>query len=121
MNENIDIAGKYEDIPIGRDNAITRAELAKQWGVSDRLARHMIAKLRAEDNGDGYIIVAFSSRKGYYRTNNAAEILHFKREMGKRARNTFAPMKKVRRVLRESAKHKAEGGRCSGKRDKAHG
>lgn len=93
---------RYDDIPIGRENAITRAELAHKWGVSDRMARNMIAELRAEDNGDGMIIVAYSSGKGYYRTDNPAEIDHFIKEMSKRARNTFAPLRKARRVLKES-------------------
>lgn len=91
---------KYEDIPIGRENAITRKELALKWGVKDRIARKIIAELRAEDNGDDYIIVAFSSRKGYYRTKNKEDIKHFEQEMCKRARNTFAPLRKARRVLR---------------------
>ena len=89
------------DIPVGRDFAITRAELARKWGVSDRKARDMIARLRSADNGDNLVIVSHSSGKGYYRTNNPAEIEHFVREMTKRARNTFAPLKKARRVLRE--------------------
>lgn len=96
--------GCYDDIPIGRDNAITRAELAALWGVSDRKARQIIANLRAEDNGDGFMIVAFSSRRGYYRTNDVREIKHFHHEMTKRAQNTFAPLRKSRRILR-----KAEG------------
>lgn len=104
--EGQSVARYYADIPIGRDNAITRPELAAKWGVSDRLARHIIAKLRAEDNGDGYVIVSFSSRTGYYRTNDPQEILHFKREMVKRARNTFAPLKKARRVLRQNGRVK---------------
>lgn len=91
----------YNSIPIGKENAISRAELAAQWGVSDRLARRIVAQLRAEDNGDGYIIVAYSSRKGYYRTDDVKEIRRFEREMHKRARNTFAPLKKARRVLRD--------------------
>ena len=91
---------KYEDIPIGEENAITRAELARKWGVNDRMARHMIAQLRAEDNGDDYIIVAFSSGKGYFRTRDREQIKHFRNEMSKRARNTFAPLKKANRILR---------------------
>ncbi len=90
----------YESIPIGRENAITRKELAKKWGVSDRLARATIAKLRAEDNGDDFVIVAYSSQKGYFRTDDVKEIRRFEREMCNRARNTFAPLRKARRVLR---------------------
>ena len=94
--------GKYEDIPIGSKNAISRAELSRKWKCSDRDARRIIADLRAEDNGDEYIIVAYSSGKGYYRTNDKAEIDHFVKEMSKRARNTFAPLKKARRVLKKA-------------------
>lgn len=93
----------YEDIPIGKDNAITRAELAQKWGVSDRKARRMIAELRYEDNGDDYVIVAYSSGSGYYRTNDEGEIDHFVKEMSKRARKTFLPLKKARRVLAQKA------------------
>lgn len=92
--------GCYEDIPVGRENAITRKELAEKWGVSDRKARQIIARLRADDNGDEYVIVAFSSGKGYFRTKNIREIRRFNHEMRKRARNTFAPLKKARRILR---------------------
>lgn len=91
---------KYLDIPIGKEHAITRQELAKKWKVTDREARRFIAELRAQDNGDDYIIVAFSSGKGYYRTNDREKIEHFRNEMSKRARNTFAPLKKVNRILR---------------------
>lgn len=90
----------YDDIPIGKEHAITRAELAALWGVSDRKVRRIIAELRSEDNGDGFVIVAFSSRKGYYKTNDIREIRHFHFETTKRARNTFAPLRKSRRILR---------------------
>lgn len=89
------------DIPIGRQHAITRAALARKWGLNDRKTRRVISELRKEDNGDGYIIVAYSSGRGYYRTNDLDEIDHFIREMTNRARNTFAPLKKARRVLKE--------------------
>lgn len=91
----------WQDIPVGKEHAITRAALARKWGMSDRVARSMIAKLRAQDNGDEYVIVAYSSGKGYYRTNDPQDIDHFIKEMTNRARNTFAPLKKARRVLRE--------------------
>lgn len=92
---------KYNDIPIGSKNAITRAELSRKWKCSDRDARRIIADLRAVDNGDDYIIVSHSSSKGYYRTNDVEEITHFRNEQGKRARKHFLPFKKINRVLRE--------------------
>ena len=44
-----------QDIPVGRENAISREELAAKWHVKDRLARHMVARLRAEAGNDGYV------------------------------------------------------------------
>ena len=91
-----------EDIPIGAENAISRKELAQKWGVSDRLARRFIAQLREQDNGDRYVIVSHSDgRGGYYRTDNPAQIRHFYNETMKRARNTFKPLRKAKRVLKE--------------------
>lgn len=89
------------DIPIGAENAITRAELARKWGVNDRLARRRIAELRAQDNGDAYVIVSHSrgSVRGYYRTNNPEVIKRYVNEVHSRARNTFLPLRKARRVL----------------------
>lgn len=92
------------DIPIGKANAITRAQLSHIWKCSDREVRARIAKLREEDNGDGYIIVSHSSRPGYYRTDDYATIQWFVNEQSKRARNTFKPLRKARRLLKEGAK-----------------
>lgn len=91
-----------EDIPIGAENAISRKQLANKWGVSDRIARSYIARLREQDNGDRYVIVSHSDGcGGYYRTEDPAQIRHFYNETMNRARNTFKPLKKVRRVLKE--------------------
>ena len=92
---------KYEDIPIGAENAVSREELARLWKCSDRMVRRFIADLRAEDNGDGFNIVSHSAKKGYYRTDDLKTIRWFLNEQSKRARNTFKPLKKARRVLKE--------------------
>ena len=89
------------DIPIGAENAITRAELARKWGVNDRVARRRIAALRADDNGDGYVIVSHSRGgvHGYYRTNDTETIRRYTNDVLSRAVNTFLPLRKARRVL----------------------
>ena len=89
------------DIPIGAENAITRAELARKWGVSDREARRIVAALRADDNGDGYVIVSHShvGVRWYYRTNDQETIKRYVNEVHSRAQNTFLPLRKARRVL----------------------
>lgn len=89
------------DIPIGAENAISRAELARKWDVNDRTARERIAALRADDNGDGYVIVSHSRGgvHGYYRTNDTDTIRRYANEVNSRAQNTFLPLRKARRVL----------------------
>lgn len=89
-----------EDIPIGAENAITRQELARKWHVDDRSARRYIEKLRAQDNGDRFVIVSHSNGRGYYRTDDPESIRHFFNETMNRACNTFKPLKKVRRILK---------------------
>ena len=99
------------DIPIGAENAITRAELARKWGVNDREARRRIAALRADDNGDGYVIVSHSRGgvHGYYRTNDTETIRRDVNEVHSRALNTFLPLRKARRVLMQSERRDKNG------------
>ena len=99
------------DIPIGAENAITRAELARKWDVNDREARRRIAALRADDNGDGYVIVSHSRGgvHGYYRTNDTETIRRYANEVNSRAVNTFLPLRKARRVLIQNEKRELYG------------
>ncbi|MGN0695060.1 MAG: hypothetical protein ACI4LK_09170 [Lentihominibacter sp.] len=93
----------YNSIPVGRDSAVTREELGKRWGLrSERAMRDIIARLRAIDNGDNYVIVSLSQNRGYYRTDNLKEIMAYKKETTNRARHTFSPLKKVNRILTEN-------------------
>lgn len=92
---------KPEDIPIGAENAITRQQLAAIWHTDDRTVRERIARMREQDNGDRYIIVSHSDGRGYYRTDDRAAIEHYYNETMNRACNTFKPLKKVRRILKE--------------------
>ena len=90
----------YNSIPIGKRNAVTKERLADMWGYkTERAVRDTIAKLRAIDNGDNYVIVSLSNNKGFYRTDDVKEITAYKRETTNRAKHTFIPLKKVNRVL----------------------
>lgn len=90
-----------KDIPVGRENAISRSDLAKLWGVSDRIVRRRIAELRCQESPDGTFPVSHSQGgvKGYYRTDKPDEIRHFIHEARKRARNTAKPIEYARRAL----------------------
>ena len=92
-----------KDIPIGAENAISRADLAKMWNCSDRVARQRISRMRCEeDNGTLYVIVSHSRHgvHGYYRSDDPRQIRHFIRETEKRARSTFRMIRQARRVLK---------------------
>ena len=90
----------YNDIPIGRKNAITKEALMKKWDTkNERTVRLIISELRNMDNGDNYIIVSFSNGKGYYRTDDYREIERYRKETINRARHTFIPLRKINRVL----------------------
>lgn len=70
------------------------------WGVStERQVRLIIAELRAQDNGDDYVIISLSNKKGFWRSNDPEEIQTFKRELMNRAQHTFRPLKKINRIL----------------------
>lgn len=99
MNEN---DFYYDSIPVGRENAISREELARRWRMSEDAVRHKIAELRADDNGDKYIIFSSSdpSSRGYFKTAEMPEIRAFIAETINRANNTKKPLKKANRIIK---------------------
>ena len=92
---------RHEDIPEGRENAISRAALAQVWKCNDRTVREHIASLRCKESPDGTFIVSHSQGgvKGYYRTSKPEEIRHFVNEGNKRIRNTARPIKQAQKLL----------------------
>ena len=104
-----------QDIPVGRENAISREELAAKWHVKDRLARHMGARLRAEAGNDGYAILSTARKpSGYWRSNDPDEIRGFIAETEARAKNTFLAIRDAKRVLRRIENNRNYGCRLDG-------
>lgn len=89
----------WEDIPNGKENAITYAELCCLWEVSERAARAILHELSCYDNGDNFILIRSSSGKGFYKTDDENEMQAYKRECLNKGRSVFAPVKKINRVL----------------------
>lgn len=89
----------WQDIPIGRENAISYTDLMDAWGKTKRDVRATLHDLSRQDNGDGYILIRSSGHKGFYRTDDREEIEAYRRETLNRARRTFAPFAKIDRVL----------------------
>lgn len=93
------------DIPIGRENAISRSDLCRKTGLSDRKLRREIARLRAEDDGTNIVIVSVSNGCGYYRTDNPDEIQHFVAEMTSRITGIISAVS-VARIAAERIRKK---------------
>lgn len=93
----------WDDIPVGRDNAVTYNELCALWGCDERTARARLHELSLYDNGDNYILIRSGGCKGFYKTDDETEIRAYKRECLNKGRSVFAPVKKINRVLSEDA------------------
>jgi hypothetical protein len=60
--DNIDASQVWAAIPAGIENAVTRAELVKMTGVSDREVRRIIAEL----NENGFPVCSIEGKPGGY-------------------------------------------------------
>lgn len=89
----------WNDIPIGKENAITYDILCSLWNCSTREARAILHELSAYDNGDDFILIRSGGCKGFYKTDDEAVIKAYKKECLNKGRSVFAPVKKINRVL----------------------
>ncbi len=89
----------WDSIPVGRENALTYEQLEEMWGMSSRSVRRTLADLSRLDNGDNYILIRSSANKGFYLSDDPQDIAAYKKECRSRAVKTFAPLKKINRVL----------------------
>lgn len=89
----------WDDIPVGKENAADYEWLCAIWECTERKARAILHELSLYDNGDNYILIRSSKCKGFYKTDNEAEIQAYKRECLNKGRSVFAPVKKINRVL----------------------
>ena len=96
-----DLEQYWNDLPVGRENAISYTSLQIKWGCSHRKVRYILHQLSGLDTGDNLILIRSSHGKGFYKTDNVAEIESYKRECTNRARHTFIPLRKIRRVLKD--------------------
>lgn len=90
----------WNDIPVGKANAVTYDVLCALWQCNERQARAILHDLSLYDNGDNYILIRSGGCKGFYKTDDETEIQAYKRECLNKGRSVFAPVKKINRVLR---------------------
>lgn len=92
-------------IGTGRENAVTREELVRKTGLSDRKVRMLIAAARRE----GEIIINAQDGAGYYRSNELSDLKRQYRSNHNRAMRILVQQKHLRRRIKEK---EAEHGRC---------
>lgn len=88
----------WSEIPVGKENALTRQQLCAMWDMSDRSARKVLQELSQYDNGDDYILIRSGKSKGFYKTADAAEIAAYRKECINKGRSHFAPLRKINRL-----------------------
>lgn len=93
----------WRQLPTTKEDACTYPVLCALWGATERTVRGILHELSRYDNGDDYILIRSSGCKGFYKTDDRAEIEAYKRECLNRGRNVFAPVKKINRVLNANA------------------
>lgn len=93
----------WSEIPMGKENAISYDKLCTAWSISQRAVRSILHKLSIYDNGDDNVLIRSSKDGGgFYRSNDPVEIAAYRAECLRRGQNTFAPLKKIDRVLSSS-------------------
>lgn len=83
-------------IPFGKDNAVSRSDLALKVGCSDRTMRDLINGARKR-----VVIINTQDGKGYYRPTkeDKEEVEKFKRQEESRAKEIFRGLQPVRKFL----------------------
>lgn len=87
-------------IPLGKGNAVSRAQLSELTGLSDRAVRKMIQQARQY----GYLIINDCDGRGYFQSDNPDEWeKHYKRETA-RAMTVLRVRKCLRQRLKEAGR-----------------
>lgn len=93
-----DIAYYWDCIPTNKENAISYGRLCSLWNCDKRRVRSILHNLSMYDEDD-YILIRSSQNKGFYKTLDRPEIIAYRQECLNRGKRTFAPIKKINRVL----------------------
>ena len=97
----IDFDLMWNSIPTGKENAIDYTALCNMWNCTERTARLILHELSAKDNGDDFILIRSAKNRGFYRTDNPAEIEAYRKEVLNKGRSIFAPVRKCNRILKK--------------------
>ena len=95
----IDCEEYWQQIPIGKHNAVDYTALCALWGCNERKVRSILHELSSYDNGDEYCLIRSGKIRGFYRTNDLIEIERYRKECLNKGRSIFAPIRKCNRLL----------------------
>ena len=98
---NDELLTYWEQIPYGKENAVSYDTLCANWNTNKRSVRLILNELSRLDDGSDLILIRSSKNNGFYKSDNQDEIKKFKQECLNRGRSCFAPIKKINRVLKD--------------------
>lgn len=101
MMNDFERAFYWDEIPIGKENAVTYDDLREMWHKCKREVRRLLHELSLYDNGDNYILIRSGKTRGFYKTDDLDEIAAYRKECINKGRSVFAPVKKCNRVLND--------------------
>ena len=85
-------------IPVGKENAVSRSFLSMLLGLTDREMRRAINQARNE----GHVIINDQSGRGYYRSEDPADVARQYRQNKRRALSILRQQKHLRRILKDA-------------------
>ena len=86
-------------IPYGRENAVSRKELAKLTGLPDRLLRDTIKQANKRLEAQGEAILSSSGSRGYWRSTSIEEMETYLLEADHRRRSQAINDDPIRRIV----------------------
>ena len=98
MNDML-LEAYWSELPVGKENAWCYDKICSEWGIGKRQVRHILHELSCYDNGDNYILIRSGRWAGFYKTDNPHDIALYRAECLSKGKRTFAPLKKIDRVL----------------------
>lgn len=93
-------------IPYGKENAVTRDYLNKKTGIPDRDIRDAIKQANKELEQFGEAILSSSGSRGYWRTNDIAEMQRYLAESRHRCKSTAQNDEPIRRIVAQKTGQK---------------
>lgn len=100
MKNDFELETFWSELPTGKENAVDYPTLCEMWSKSEREARRILHELSLYDNGDDYVLIRSGKTKGFYKTDDKAEIAAYRKECLNKGRSVFAPVRKCNRILR---------------------